>query len=90
MLPCNNELRYLSIKWKSVDKICEISVILVKYDRDYGEKGVKTQIIFYWTQIFPVKEFFFSNSAGLQFTTLLIINSFFHKYFLRFMTRHGE
>ena len=24
LLLCNGELRYLSIKWKSVDKICEI------------------------------------------------------------------
>ena len=51
---------------------------------------VERKLRFNWTQIFPVEEFFFSTAAGVQFTTLLIMNSFFHKYFLRFLTRHGE
>ena len=80
LLPCNNELRHLSIKWKSVDKICEILFwyfLLFWWNMTMtGESWVKTQILILLDSDISCEGifFFFSKAAGLQFATLLIIN----------------
>ena len=100
LLPCNNELRYLGIKWKSGDKICGIlfwyflllwqnmtmarTWLWWKWSENSDDNFIGTRY-FLWRNSF----FFFSKATGLQLTTLLIMNYFFHKCVLRFLTRHG-